>query len=73
MKNVLYVAVGIVIDIPDDTAGVRAIVPTSPLDKLAARLRRESCCGRDYSEPSYGRSSIEAYVATAYRECDSHV
>lgn len=73
MKKVLYVAVGIVIDIPDDAAGVRAIVPTSPLDELATRLRRESCCGRDYREPSYGQPSIEAYVATAYRECDSHV
>jgi hypothetical protein len=69
MKKTLCVAVGVLVEFPDDTIGVRAPLPRSPLDELAAWLRREACCGRDCSEPRFTRPSVSAHVAAACREC----
>ena len=69
MKTVLCISVGIVLDLPDDTAGVGVAVPKSPLEELAARLRREACYGRDCSEPERHQPSASAFVATAFKEC----
>lgn len=68
MKRTLYVAVGVMVEFPDDTVGVCAPLPKSPLEELAARLRREACCGRDCSEPRFTRPSVSAHVAAACRE-----
>jgi hypothetical protein len=70
MKRILYVAVGIMVEFPDDTIGVCAPSPKSPLDELAARLRREARCGRDCSEPRVTRPRVSAHVAAACRECN---
>jgi hypothetical protein len=69
VKTVLCISVGIVLDLPDNVAGVGAEVPKSPLEELAARLRREACYGRDCSEPERHRPSVSAFVVTAYKEC----
>ena len=69
MKRILCIAVGIMVEFPDDTIGVCAPLPKSPLEELAERLRREQCCGRDRREPSITRPSVNAQVAGAYREC----
>jgi hypothetical protein len=57
------------VEFPDDPVGVCAPLPKSPLEELAARLRREACCGRDHRGPSVARPNVSARVAGAYREC----
>jgi len=69
MKKVLCVAVGMMMDFPDDTTDVRAPLPKSPLDELAARLRREACHGRGHSNPDHTLPNVTAWMAAAFQEC----
>jgi hypothetical protein len=68
MRMILCVAVGIVIDIPDEESAVGAPLANNPLDELAARLRREACCGRDYRRPDFTSPDVTAWKTGAYGE-----
>jgi len=69
MKKLLCVAVGIMIDIPDDDSAVCAPLVNDPLDELAARLRHEACYGRDRTGPDGRLPDVTVWMAAAYQEC----
>lgn len=68
MKLALFVAVVIVVDIPDD--GLLVDIPPlgNPLDELAARLRREATFGRDSVEPPVAPAKTAAWAAAICRK-----
>ena len=68
MKIALYVAVGIVVDIPDGGTPIVAPLVSNPLDDLVARLRREAAFGRDSVEPPFTPAEITAWATAVYRE-----
>ena len=68
MKIALCIAVGIVVDIPDDGTFVGAPLVSNPLDDLVARLRREAAFGRDSVEPQFTPAEITAWATALYRE-----
>jgi len=69
MTKVLCVAVGIIIDIPDDDSAVCAPLANNPLDELAARLRGETRHGRNQSRPDFTMPGVTDLMAAAYHEC----
>lgn len=69
MRKILCLAVGIIIDIPDDDSAVRAPLANGPLDELAARLRGEACHGRNSKVPDFTLPDVTAWMAAAYQEC----
>jgi hypothetical protein len=69
MKRILCVAVGIVMDVPDDDSAAGVPLSTNPIDELSARLRREACFGRDASSADFIRPEVTAWVAAAFQEC----
>jgi hypothetical protein len=70
MRRILCIAVGVMVEFPDDTIGVCAPLPKSPLEELAERLRHEACCGRDRHGPSLPRPRVLARMAADYQECN---
>ena len=69
MTKVLCVAVGIIMDIPDDDSCVCAPLANNPLDELAARLRGETCRSRNQNRPDFTIPGVTALMAAAYHEC----
>jgi len=68
MKIALCVTIGIVIEVPDDGMPIGAPVANSPLEELAARLRREARCGRDSIDSGFAVPDVAAWMAAAYQE-----
>ncbi len=69
VKRVFCVAIGVMMEFPDDTASVFAPLPKDPLDQLAERLRREVCFGRDCAEPDCTVPDMTVWLAAAFQEC----
>ena len=69
MTKVLCVAVGIMIDIPDDDSAVCVPLANNPLDELSARLRGETHTSRDQSRPDFTIPGVTALMAAGYHEC----
>ena len=68
MKRIVCVAVGIVMDLPDDESTVSVPLPTNPMDELAARLRSETPSGREKSRPDFTMPGVTAWMGTAFRD-----
>ena len=68
MKSTLCIAVAVMVESPDDTLGVCAPLPKSPLEELAERLWREACYGRDCCKPGFARTNTAACTTAACRE-----
>jgi hypothetical protein len=60
MRIVVVVNVAIIVDAPDDDAGVVAL-RKGPLDELAERLRQETRHGRDYTRPNFTSPDVPAW------------
>jgi hypothetical protein len=69
MKRILYVAIGVVVDFPDDAVYVDVPVSNGPLEELAARLQDEACHGRHYCPQRSTLPDVTVWMAAAYREC----
>lgn len=67
MRIAVFLAVGAVIDMPEDSLPIP--VPQNPLDELTARLRREARHGRNAAKPDAALPSIAAWMVAAYEEC----
>jgi hypothetical protein len=64
MKKLLYAAVLVIMDVPDDDAAAAMPWARNPLDELAERLRREMQYGR--------RGPIDVSVAEVPQFYDSY-
>ena len=69
MQMVLYAVLAVAIDIPDDDLAVGGPLARGPLEELAARLRREACCGRDCREFDFTLPGVTVGMVAAFHEC----
>ena len=69
MKRIACIAVGIIVDISDDSSCIGSPSPNRPLDELAARLRGETPTSRDQSRPDFTTPGVTALMAAAHHEC----
>ena len=69
MRRILCIVAGIVIDISDDELAVGVPLAKSPLDELAARLRREARHGRNCNRPGFTSPDVTAWKTGEHYEC----
>ena len=68
MKMIVCVAIGVLVDVPDNNSAAGVQTPTTPIDELAARLRRRASCHHNRTRPDFTMPGVSAWMAGAFQE-----